>query len=1002
VLVCANCGRENEGDFAFCPYCGAELAKRAGAREQRKTVTVLFCDVAGYTATGERLDPEALRQLQSRYFDAARATLERHGATVEKFIGDAVMAVFGIPQIHEDDALRACLAGLELREVVAALGLEARIGVNTGEVVTGSGDALVTGDAVNVAARLEQAAQPGEILLGTETLTLVRAAVDTVTIEPLELKGKAEPVRAHRLAAVTGDLERAHKTPFVGRATEVEALRQAWGLVLDEGRCERVTIAGEPGMGKSRLTAEFLASLDARIVRGRCPPYGEGITYWPVVEVLRQLDALPTDPAAAASIRSLLGETQEGTSAEEIAWAFRKLVEEQAPLIVVLDDIQWAEETLLDLVEQVALLTDAPILLLCMARPELLDRRPAWPAALRLAPLGDSDVEELIPRRISGQQRDKITRAAGGNPLFIAEMLAMSEEANSDVTVPPTLQALLAARLDQLDPAERRVLECAAIEGEVFHRGAVRALAADEEQVAVRLAALVRRELIRPHRAQVPGDEGFRFRHLLIRDAAYDALPKAKRSELHEHFAAWLQEHGADLVELDEILGYHLEQANGYKAELGQTDVALAKRAGERLAAAGQAALWRVDPRAARVLLERALELLRPLRTDVELELDLAVACAIQHDERRAADIADAAAERAGATGDQAGVADARVAGAMFRMRFAADGYEELESLAFEALPILERAENHAGLVRVWAALGEVENVRGRTEERTRATEQALRHARLAGQPQMFLFGLDNALALGPRPADQALRTLEAAFPDSLDPRLLITRGLLLGMLGRFDDAWPLAQAGSERLREVHGEYRRDVDLAAIAVLEGDHETAARFLRRACELFEKRGLRPTLSTYAPVLGRSLCVLGDYGEAERLIKLGRELGDEQDVMTQMIWRQVLARVYASRDDHSRAEPLVREAVEIAEGTDWLNHQGDALCDLAEVLAAAGRTDAAADALGRALDRYERKMNLAMVAQVRPKLEGLRADTTRGQHAQSTEKGSPRRQLPLGLF
>ena len=315
----------------------------------------------------------------------------------------------------------------------------------------------------------------------------------------------------------------------------------------------------------------------------------------------------------------------------------------------------------------------------------------------------------------------------------------------------------------------------------------------------------------------------------------------------------------------------------------------------------------------------------------------------------------------------------------MFRSRFAADAtVDELEALALEALPMLEQAKNHAGLVRVWSALSEVANMRGRQEDRTQATEQTLRHARLAGQPQAYLFGLDNALALGPRPADEALRTLDAAFPEYDDPRLLITRGRLLAMLGRFRDAWALARAGSERLRELHGEYRRDGDVAEIAVTEGDHATAVRFLRRQCKLFEERGLRPLLSTYAPLLGRSLCALGRHDEAEPLAQLGRGLGDEEDAMTQMVWRQVQALVYSSRGQHSEAEPLAREAVDIAERTDWLNYQGDAYCDLAEVLAAAGRTDEAADALEQALERYERKKNLAMVAQVKPKLEALRAE------------------------
>ena len=331
---------------------------------------------------------------------------------------------------------------------------------------------------------------------------------------------------------------------------------------MAEQRCELVTVVGDPGIGKSRLAAEALASIEARVVRGRCLPYGAGITYWPVVEIVKQLDVLPTDPAAAAAIRSLLGESDAGTSAEEIGWAFRKLLEEQAPLVVVFDDIQWGEETFLDLIEHVALLSSgAPLLLLCMARPELLDSRPTWPVTIRLEPLDGNDAATLIGTDVPEELRARIAAAAAGNPLFISEMLAMTQEAGDDVEVPASLKALLAARLDQLDPAERRVLECGSVEGEVFHRGAVQALTPEETQVTPRLAALVRRELIRSDRPQFAGEDGFRFRHLLIRDTAYDALPKTTRAELHQRFADWLDEHGRELVERDEIVGYHLEQA---------------------------------------------------------------------------------------------------------------------------------------------------------------------------------------------------------------------------------------------------------------------------------------------------------------------------------------------------------------------------------------------------------------------------------------------------------
>ena len=530
---------------------------------------------------------------------------------------------------------------------------------------------------------------PGAILIGESTLQLVREAVEAEPVDPLELKGKAEPVPAYRLIAVHEAPERPHENLFVGRERELETLQQAWQSAVDEGRCQLVTLLGDPGVGKSRVAAEFLSRIDAKVVQGRCLSYGEGITYWPVVEALKQLDALPSDPDAAASLRSLLGETDQGTSAEEIAWAFRKLLEEEAPLVCIFDDLHWAEETFLDLVEHVAFLSaGAPILLLCMARADLIERRAEWPVALRLEPLAEQQVGELIPEEISADLRENIIRASGGNPLFITEMVAMARETGGDVVVPPTLQALLAARLDQLELTERSLLECGAIEGEIFHRGAVQALS-NQAEVTPRLASLVRKELIRPEEPQLPTEDAFRFRHILIRDAAYDALPKAARAELHQRFlTAWLEEHGADLVELDEVLGYHLEQAVRYKAELGQSDDALSERAGKGLAAAGRRALWRGDDRAAARLLERALDLTRSLRLDVALELDLADAFNL---DKRAVDIADAAAKRARAAGDEAGQALACAAAAFHRSWLAPDpDIDELERLATEALPLLE------------------------------------------------------------------------------------------------------------------------------------------------------------------------------------------------------------------------------------------------------------------------------------------------------------------------
>jgi class 3 adenylate cyclase/tetratricopeptide (TPR) repeat protein len=696
----------------------------------RKTVTVLFCDVVGSTALGERIDPEPYRVLLARYFEEMKGIVESHGGTIDKFIGDAVEAVFGIPQAHEDDALRACRAAVEMREVLPALGLQARIGIQTGEVVAGTAERLVTGDAVNVAARFEQTAQPGEVLIGNPTYALVRDAVIVEPVEPLELKGKSEPVPAFRLLSVLDAPERSHASRFVGRARELGMIFEAWERAQGESRCELVTIVGEAGVGKSRLVTEALGPIGARVVRGRCLPYGDGITYWPVVEVIKQLAVLPSDPIAAGSIRSLLRESEFGTSSDEIAWAFRKLLEEQAPIVVVFDDLQWGEETFLDLVEANALLsTGAPLLLLCMARPELVERRPTWPAPLLLQPLAPTESEALIGDGADPDLRERIARAAGGNPLFITEMLAMGSE-RGEVEVPATLRALLAMRLDQLEPEERRVLECGAVEGEIFHRGAVQALAPEETQVTPRLAALVRRQLIRPDRAQLPGHDGYRFRHVLIRDAAYEALPKSVRADLHRRFAAWLGGHGRGLVEVDEVVGYHLEQASQYLAELGERDPTLGAEGAARLAAAGRLARWRGDRQAALSLFRRAVALSE--HPDVHLVVDLSRELI---DPREAAELLDRAAERAERNGSANDVAFARAMGAYFWEGAGKGSADEQERLGLTALPLLEAVGDHAGLAHLWFALANgVYAFRCQYAQMEDAAEQELRHARLAGQ----------------------------------------------------------------------------------------------------------------------------------------------------------------------------------------------------------------------------------------------------------------------------
>jgi class 3 adenylate cyclase len=938
-------------------------------------VTVLFCDVTGSTELGESTDPEALRALLARYFERMKAIVESHGGTVEKFIGDAVMAVFGVPQAHEDDALRGCRAAVEMRDALPELGIRGRIGVNTGEVVTGTSERLATGDAVNVAARLEQAAAPGEVLMGEATRVLVREAVEAEQIDLLALKGKSEPVAAYRLVAVLEAPERGHLSRFVGRDQELKRIVDAWDSVEAQGRCELVTVVGEAGVGKSRLVDEALAAFEPRVVRGRCLPYGEGITYWPVVEVVKQLGALPSDRIAAAAIRSLLGESEVGTSGDEIAWAFRKLLEEQAPLVVVFDDIQWGDDTFLDLVESTALLSaGAPILLLCMARPELLERRPGWPGTMRLEPLAPEQAGELIGDDMPPDLRERIAHAAGGNPLFISEMLAMAA-GNEAVEVPATLKALLAARLDQLDEPERLVLERGSVEGEIFHRGSVQALAPEETQVTTRLAALVRHQLVRPDRAQLAGDDGYRFRHLLIRDAAYAALPKAVRAHLHARFADWLDEHGQALVERDEIVGYHLEQAVRYHAELGQPDPELANRAATRLAAAGHRAIDRGDPAGA-ILLARAAELVRPHRLDLALELESVSMGGL--DLRAQAETAEAAAERAEASGDHSGATLGRALALFLRSHAGEpDAIDEVIALCRAALPDEQARGDPRRLALLWELLAATANFNQQHDDAVEASLQAFRYQRLAGYSRSFSY-VEGALLSGPRPVGEAMRLIDELAPSRPPGSQDMARAVLLAMLGRFDEAWPLAEARSTHLSEVTGNTSRNTYqyLALIATIEGDRERACRYRAEALEL--------TQSTIAAAqekgsLARALCHLGRFDEAERLLKEAQTVPSPGSGVRVMA-TAAEALLLAHRGELEQAETLARTALATAETrTDTVPWHAETHEDLATVLKRAGRIDEAREELERALAIWERKGCLPCAQRIRAQIAALTPTT-----------------------
>jgi len=946
--------------------------------KHRKIVTVLFCDVVGSTALGESVDPEALQGLLARYFERMKAIVESHEGSVEKFIGDAVMAVFGVPAVHEDDALRACRAAVEMRDAFAELGIEGRIGVNSGEVVTGTEERLATGDAVNVAARLQQAAEPNEVLIGETTLALVREAVDVDAVEALELKGKSKPVPALRLLRVEEAPERSHQSSFVEREAELTLIRQAWERAEREQRCELLTIVAEAGVGKSRLVAEAVARVEARVVRGRCLPYGEGITYWPVTEAVLQLEDVEVDERVREPLRAVLGEDVQ-TTPQEIAWAFRKLVEEATPIAVVFDDVHWGEDAFLDLIEHVGLLGTAPTLLLAMARPELLDRRPSWPVALRLDPLPESDVERLIGGRVSHETEVRILRAAGGNPLFVQELLAMAGEGNGEVEVPPNLQALLAARLDQLDTSERRVLERGAVEGEVFHLGSVTTLTPEEPNVTGHLASLVRRALVRPDRSQLPGEDGFRFRHLLIRDAAYDSLPKSERADLHERFAGWLDDHGADLVELDEIVGYHLEQAARYRQELGVPDAALAQRASERLAAAGTRAHNRSDIPATVNLHRRALAL-RPGDPAVLLRLELGTALRQTGGAGISAGSLLEGATVAADAGDDAAELALRVAATSSRALAGGIDEAEARALAAEALKLFEKRDDDVGQALACELVAFVEHNYVRSIARLAAAERMLAHAQAAGATWLVNTAKRQVIQAhiwGPTPFPEVARMLsEETVMLRSYPTLVARRGAIVGRLGRVDEGRALVQAAREQSAEFGswnlywGQQTWDLEKYG-----GDLESAETALRGEIECGERAGMTGTNSSTTAYLAECLCALGKFDEVESWIARSRAGTEEYDMESQVSWRRPKALLLAHRGDHRGAEAVAREAVHLADGTDDPTVQADSRLVLAHVLALAGRRDEAAMPLGEAIKLFEAKGNVLGATYARARLDAV---------------------------
>ena len=1037
-MICGACGRENAADARFCDVCGAPL-EDVGADSARKVVTVVFTDVVDSTALGERLDPEALRGVMWRYFKVMQDTLERHGGTVEKFIGDAVMAVFGVPVVHEDDALRAVRAAFEASEALdrlnATLEVEhgirilTRTGVNTGDVIVGGGLAdqkLATGDAVNVAARLEQAAGPGEVLLGAATYGAVR---DLVVVEPARLvsaKGKAEPVEAWRLVGLRPDVPafaRPIATPFVGRSGELEELRGAFATAVRERSCVVATVVGPPGIGKSRLAREFVASVsaEARVLVGRCVAYGEGITYLPLADVVRQvaddraeseiarlLATVERGDAAARLVAGAVGSQGQAGAPDETAWAFRRLFEtlaETRPLLLVLDDVHWAEATLLDLLEYVAAFsTGRPIMLLCLARPDLFDARPSWAAPRRhasihpLAPLEPADAVTLVgsladERNLPPALHERIVGTADGNPLFVEHMVAMLADSPdaAEESVPPTIHALLAARLDRLDPQELAVVQRAAVEGRLFHRGAVEALALrhDDRSVGTTLLSLARKELVRPDRSLHEGDDAFRFSHVLIRDVAYASLPKEARVDLHLRLAAWLQERAASgLTGQGELVGYHLEQAYRNAAELGRIDAAVRDAAGEAgrlLAEAGRLRLGLGDSASASALLRRAASLFEhDRRARVLLLPDLGRALR----EQGALDEADAvlaeAIEEARAVSDQpTELRAAMQRGQVAFMRAMVDP-DELRAVALRALSVFEPIGSDADLADAWQLVGLAELAARNRTAQLEALLQARAHAIASGDLRRqteawnevggsMLFGRTPVAELVVFLEDELAWAREHDIP-AVEADALLGGPYLLSRLGRFDEAREQCERSKEICRELgiaYGLSEAHVAGAELEELAGRLDLAERELRDGIAVVASIGAERYVALYRCRLAHVLLTVGKDAAAEAELESARASSD-----TFPRWQSARGRLLARQGRFDEAVRLAREAV-AGVPLDDLTARARELTALAEVLRAHGDEAGALEALTEAVALHEEKGNIVPARQCRALLRSTDA-------------------------
>jgi class 3 adenylate cyclase/tetratricopeptide (TPR) repeat protein len=1008
----------------------------------RKTVTVVFADLADSTTLTESLDPEAMRAILTRYFDTMKAALERHGGIVEKFIGDAVMAVFGVPIVHEDDALRAVRATREMQDKLTELNTELeanqgvtlalRIGVNTGEVVAAdSVTAPVTGETVNIAARLESAARPGEILIGHTTMQLVRHAVQVAEPIRFELKGLRDAVTAAPLLGVLPDAPghaRRLESPLVGRAEELAELVSLRDRATSERRCHLVTVLGAAGVGKSRLVLELLDG--ARYAVGRCRPYEETLDR-PVLEIIRALAGIqdddseaevrerlrriaggqPYEDAVVDGLASIVGVgDEEPPPLEESFWAIRKLIEAAAdpgPLVVVVEDIHWAEPTLLDLIEYLADRLSGPVLIVCLARHHLLESRAGWGGSrpnahlVRLEPLSSTHTRTLTTNLLDGAEldhevRDRIVKAAGGVPLFVEEILAMLVEEGTlrrsesgwvpttdvdEIEIPLSIQTLLAARLDQLSNEERQVIQPASVIGKLFYWSAVRELVPADLQgnVGGILSTLVLKDMIRPAPSDFMREDAFGFRHALLMEAAYRSTPKEVRAESHAGYADWLERASAGRGdEYSEVVGHHLERACRNRLEVGRNDETtrdLALRAARSLRTAGRRALARGDMAAA----SRALETAANLPSgDAALRAatmaDLGRALSLNGRFGRAAETLEVAAKLAREAGDRLTESHARIEAAYVRVETdTSASVTEILTTVSPAMATLEELGDDAGLARGWLLAAAEPWVQCRAAATEAALEHALAHALRAGNRRTeseVLDWLARVSLWGPGHVSAGLSRCEnIRTGERTDVQTTAVALFIEAHLRAYEGSFATSRELWSRARDLIdefglGTYRSHLAATAgdIAYLAGDFEDSRDALRIGYEIVQEMQETGQIALMSALLAHAAYRCGDFDEAESLALTAQATASPGDVGATYLLSSVSAKLHARRGDHQRASSLIETALETVSATDFINEHADVLMDAAHVYRVADDERAASDAIDRAVQLYELKGNV----------------------------------------